>query len=155
MSERISADALSRETGVSSSTIRKLVKSGLFSYGADGKLAREEALKHIKLKRPDIRRRQAGDGAGRESYESARARRESASADIRELELAERRGELVRLADVESALGARVISARSVLLAAVERLAPRLAATSDQREVHRLLSAEVVAALEQISTPGG
>jgi hypothetical protein len=41
------------------------------------------------------------DGAGRETFADARRRKESALADLRELEARQQSGELVRVADVE------------------------------------------------------
>ena len=86
------------------------------------------------------------------SYQEARRRDAVASAEIRELEVAELRGDLVRRAAVVAALGRRVASLREALLQMPARLVPQLAATTDPIEMDQLLREEVTRALEQVSS---
>ncbi len=86
------------------------------------------------------------------SYQEARRRDAVASAEIRELEVAELRGDLVRRATVVAALGRRVASLREALLQMPARLVPQLAATTDPIKMDQLLRDEVTRALEQVSS---
>lgn len=75
-------------------------------------------------------------------YQDARVQREQALADIAALDLAERRGELVRLSEWERALTDKVIVLRDALESLSDRLAPILAAEADQATVYRILRDE-------------
>ncbi len=98
------------------------------------------------------------DGAGPQLLES-RARREQALAELAELELAEKRGELVAVADVTKALVPKLLGVRDALDTLADRLAPLLAAEVDPAKVYALLKAEHRQILAQLSTesraPGG
>jgi len=83
-------------------------------------------------------------------FASARARREKALADLAELDLAQRRGELVRLADMRAIVFKLNRQARDILLAIPDRLAPR-AVGLDQAALHSLISEEVRIVCEQIA----
>lgn len=80
-------------------------------------------------------------------YWASKSRREAAEADLAELKLAEQRGELVRAADIRAALSKRLAATREALLQLPARLAPVLAAETDQARVHDLLQAELHGAL--------
>lgn len=84
---------------------------------------------------------------GEESYALAQARKERALADKHELELLERRGELVerKASDRQAFETARIV--RDGLMAIPDRLASLLAAESDVRKVHGILSDEIRKAL--------
>lgn len=84
-------------------------------------------------------------------YWTNRARRERAEADLAELKLAEQMGQLVRAADVRSSLSKRLAATREALLQIPARLAPVLAAESDQGRVHDLIQHELHAALQQVT----
>lgn len=86
----------------------------------------------------------AADG---DAYWQVKARRERAEADIAELKLAELRGELVRAAHVRAAQARMLAGLRDSLLQLPARLAPVLAAESDQLRCHDALQAELHAVL--------
>ncbi len=85
---------------------------------------------------------------------SARADREKLQAELARLELARKRGELVSVAEVERHLSVRAISMRESLDAIADRLSTVLAAETDPGAVHRIIRAELHAALEQLTEPG-
>lgn len=64
-----------------------------------------------------------------------------------EMELAEKRGELVRLADVEFAYAMKLAATRDALEGLPDRLAAQLAAIGDAAEVHEKLTEEIRLAL--------
>ena len=83
-------------------------------------------------------------------YNEAKTLREIAEARLAELKLAEQRGELVRVAEVESSLAAKVAALREGFLQMPARLAPIMAAESDQARCHDILQAELRQALSQL-----
>jgi hypothetical protein len=83
-------------------------------------------------------------------FASARARREKALADLAELELARKRGEVLNAADAAARIFALNRRARDILLAMPDRLAPRVVGL-DQSALHSLISEEVRIVCEQIA----
>ena len=92
-----------------------------------------------------------GGGDGSHLHES-RARREAALAELAELELAEKRGDLVAVADVEKALVSKVLGVRDSLDTLADRLSPLLAAETDPATVYSMLRSEIRQVLAQLST---
>ncbi len=85
--------------------------------------------------------------AGGGSYHDWRTRREAAEAQAAEMRLREQAGELVRADDVRHAHARRLAALRDALLQIPARLAPVLAAETDQRAVHDALQAELYAVM--------
>jgi phage terminase Nu1 subunit (DNA packaging protein) len=85
------------------------------------------------------------------SYGSARARKETALAGLRELQLKERTGELVRKEAVEKVAFATGRRLRDGFLNLPNRLAGILAAERDQHMIHTLLTKEIEQILEALS----
>jgi phage terminase Nu1 subunit (DNA packaging protein) len=86
-----------------------------------------------------------------ESHDAARTRREIAEANLAELKLAEQRGELVRAAAVRAALSKRAAALRESFLQLPARVVPLLAADPVPSSMDRILRAEIVAALAQLT----
>lgn len=86
-----------------------------------------------------------------DDYFAARARRESAEAELSELKLQEMLGQLVR-ADAVRAEAARLAAAlRESLLQLPARLTPVLAAETDPAKLHDLLDTELRQVLAQLT----
>jgi hypothetical protein len=81
----------------------------------------------------------------------SRARREHYQAEKARLEALQGRGELVPAADVRAEAFACARGVRDALLGLADRLAPMLAATTDARECHRLLTEEHRVALRGLA----
>ena len=81
----------------------------------------------------------------REKSETERIRRR-----LLALELAEKEGELVKVADVERAYAAKLVAAREVLENLPDRLAAQLAALADPTKIHVLLADEVRLAISRL-----
>lgn len=81
----------------------------------------------------------AGDG----SFLEAKTRSEQARAELFELELAQKRGELVVADEIRRATFEKARIARDALLALAPRLAPQVAAEPDVAKCHDLIMAEV------------
>ena len=86
-----------------------------------------------------------------DGYWKSRARRELAEAELAELKLAEQRGVLVRIADIRAALSGKAASLRDGFLQLPARLAPTLAAETNQARCHDILQAELRQVLEQFT----
>ncbi len=84
-------------------------------------------------------------------YTRDRARREKADADLREMELMQRRGELVRADAVREGLASRLGQVREAILQLPARLAPQLVVDTDQARVQMLLDAELRAVLIKLT----
>lgn len=80
----------------------------------------------------------------------AKAKTELLRQQMLEIDLAERLGELVRMADVERAYAARLVAAREALDALPDRLAAKLAATDDAARVHAMLAEEIRLAMAHL-----
>lgn len=88
---------------------------------------------------------------GEDNYFAARARRETAEAELSELKLQETLGQLVR-ADTVRAETARLAAAlRESLLQLPARLTPILAAETDPAKLHDLLERELHQVLAQLT----
>lgn len=77
---------------------------------------------------------------GCENRASAQARKESAAADLMEIELAQKRGNLIPREDVDAALKHFAAAARARLDVLADQLAPVVAPVTDMDEIHALLS---------------
>lgn len=82
---------------------------------------------------------------------AARTLREESDASAAALKLAELRGELVRVAAVESALARHCVTAKEIALGAAARLAPILAGESDPAKAHALLDGEMRRLLHELA----
>ena len=90
------------------------------------------------------------EGGRRGDYFVTKERREAAEADLAELELKERRGELVKKADVEREAFAVQRALRDRLTGIPDRIAPMLAAETDVAKCHEIVASEIRAALREI-----
>ena len=82
----------------------------------------------------------------------ARRRKETALAELRELDVRVRRGTLVERAAVEKRVFANIRASRDLLQNIPDRLAGVLAAETDQARIHALLTQEIRQALEALSS---
>ena len=91
---------------------------------------------------------------GDEDYWQSRSRREAAEASIAELKRDELTGELIRTEVVRAGMASILAATRDRLMQLPVRLAPVLAAESDQAKVHDLVREEIHAALSQLANAG-
>jgi hypothetical protein len=82
----------------------------------------------------------APDGALGERRADAQARKESALADMAEMDVKQKRGELIPKVDVDMALRSFGASVRAKLDVMPDQLAPILVAVADLDEIHALLA---------------
>lgn len=87
----------------------------------------------------------------RGAFHQARARRETAQAEMSEMELAQRRGELLDRADVRSACAAAVTEFRTRLESLSTTLGPQLAPVADEARCIALLAEHHEQLLEELA----
>jgi len=87
-----------------------------------------------------------------ESYEDALARKTRAEADLKELQLAERRGAVASIEDVEKAVSAANIATRTQIEALPSKLATQLVGVEDRNTVQRVLQREMTQLLTNLAT---
>lgn len=99
--------------------------------------------------RPDARLPAPAPG-DREGYFATKERRERAEAELAELELRERRRELVRAADVERETFVTHRALRDRFIGVPDRIAPIVAAETDVAKCHEIIASEIRAALREV-----
>lgn len=164
MATLISQAEYARRRGVSRSAVTKAAKAGRITL-IDGRVDPEVAdIQWARKTDPHQALRGSGGRVPRapltvpgaapadDGFSDARARRESALAELAELDLAERRGELVRTDDVQRALVGKVMGLRDSLDTLADRLSPLLAAESDPARIYALLREEVRQALHALAS---
>jgi hypothetical protein len=90
-------------------------------------------------------------GADDARFMQEKARRERTLADLAELELAEKRGELVRRSDVERSLAGRLVAVRERAISMPDRLTARIRGAESDAEAHKLFRDEVLQMLEDLT----
>ena len=84
-------------------------------------------------------------------FNEARARKETALADLRELELATKRKELVAASEVDAEWRSLLGAVRSGMLAVPSRVAPELVTLTDERQIEDAIQAAIHEAMEAIA----
>lgn len=164
-----------KHRGCSEAAVSKAIKAGRISLLAGGKI--DAAVADMQWARNSRVRAgsgrpagpQGGGGAcllpgpvagegdapeakpGGDDYWSSRSRREAAEAELAEIELAEKTGEVIAVKAVEAVWAQALRTFREHLLQLRARLAPVLAAETDAFAVDQLLDAEMSAALNHLA----
>ena len=175
MEQLITQATYARLAGVAKSTITRQVQRGIIPTHGPNHLVNAEQANAARRKNLDPgrgRRHRATDlkdpgqdTSGTSSTEhgghkqrldagdflQARTRREQAVAKLRELELREKRGELVQLKDVTRAWTGLVAAVRSRLLMMPANLATYVAAESNPAKCEDIMRSELYEALTELS----
>lgn len=155
-SRSITKSAFAREVGVTPQAIDKLLKLGVITQRADGKLDHAAVLKqweeHRARRAPNMSDPGQGQGDKGESWAEAKRRKEVFSANIVELEYRQRAKELVAVADVQKLLYNATRRVRERLETMPARMAPVVCSSErPQDECHRALEAEVNHVLDELA----
>lgn len=169
---------LARRLGVSRQAVSDLVRRGILTPDANGRIdeaaARAAILSSVHPTSKTVQAAQASapapiapvaaapapavapaaapqPEAAATNYHVAKTMREAAEAHIARLKLAEMRGELIRTDAVRAVMSNIFATTREAVLQMPARLAPLLAAESDPAVVQNLLHAELHAALESLA----
>ena len=167
---------LARRLGVSRQAVSDLVRRGILTPDANGRIdeaaARAAILSSVHPTSKTVQAAQASapapiapvaaapavapaaapqPEAAATNYHVAKTMREAAEAHIARLKLAEMRGELIRTDAVRAVMSNIFATTREAVLQMPARLAPLLAAESAPAAVQNLLHAELHAALESLA----
>jgi hypothetical protein len=165
-----SGSDLARELGITRQAVSKAEKAGRISRAANGDFDLDAARIQYRLHTdPEQQLRslqqERSTPAGvavleRPSYEfegdakalvAAKARREQAEAQIAELELAEKRGEIIANADHKRVVFALCRSICDALMPLADRITPLVAAESEPAKVHAVITAEIRQVLRMLA----
>ena len=155
----LSQAAIGRAMDLSPAAITKLKQQGMPVDSVEAALAWRMARQNVAARKPlpaavqhMAPPRPPVAPANDESHDQARTRREIAEANLAELKLAELQGDLVRAGAVRTAIAKRAAALREALLQMPSRLVPILAADPDPGRMDQAMRAEIVAALQHISS---
>jgi phage terminase Nu1 subunit (DNA packaging protein) len=85
-----------------------------------------------------------------QTLDEARRRKTQAEAELAEIELAEKRGQVVQIGEAAKLVAEEYTAVRSRLLAIPNKLAPQIAVESDRAACHALLSGVINEALNEL-----
>ena len=163
MAELVSQRKAAAALDMALSTLQHHIKRGnvsLIDGKVDVEVARIQLRKAIDQDQSERGRQNTGsvapprdDPDAREDSPlwQAKTRTETLREQLLQLELAERRAELVKVADIEAAYAAKLTGGREAFRTIADRLAPILAAESDAIKVHTMLMREIDNALRILS----
>ena len=136
---------LARKAGINQATASKKLNAGKTPAQI---LEEAESWKAKQANRKTKTEVAPGDG---ESYFEAQRRKEIALADLRELELSLKNGDLVPVAEVNAWVAGMIVEARNILLRIAPDLQDQLSLVSDPAEINKLISGKVDSALDALS----
>lgn len=151
-----------RHRGVSEAAVSKALAAGRVTLtdgkidpvAADAQWARNSRVRaNAKPPAAQVANSDVGDpeAPGADNYWTARSRREQAEAELAEIDLAERTGQVIQVKAVEAVWAQALGATREHLLQVRARLAPLLAAESDVFKIEQLLDAEHAQALQHLA----
>jgi hypothetical protein len=148
---------IAQESGYSRGVVHRKLAQGrtareIIEAGKERQKRQTDTIARTEAAKGSSRKRESQDPTRGESYASAQARKESALADLREMEAARERGELLPRDEVAQAWGEMISSARSTLLQLGAKLAPRITAGMSLAEREFAIDAEVRTCLTALST---
>jgi phage terminase Nu1 subunit (DNA packaging protein) len=156
--EWISKAECSRRLGVSARMISKYIERGMPAEG--GRVPWPKAQKwaaanvapeksgNFASRHPDTRPAETGVD---ETLSEAQRRKESALADLREMEAAEKRGQMVALTDVEAVWDRLTTSCRARLLSIPTKTAAAARTAATNEAARRLIEGAISEALDELS----
>lgn len=149
---RVGAEPLGTLLGVTGRYLRELAQAGRVPQDPDGKFPVVAAVRaYIATIRPSKGGTARGGSEAGGTLDSARMQVALRDAELKQIEIDKRRGDLIPAADLELALAVAINDCRTRLLALPKALAAALAAMTDEREVRDRIAAEMHGALEGLS----
>ena len=118
---------------------------------ADAQWARNTRVRVRREETPTVATSETPQSDATGSYDQSRRRRELAEAKIAEMRQEEMQGALIRFDVVKNHLAKKISMMRDAFLQIPLRLAPVLAAETDQAKIHTLLETEIVRAMALVS----
>jgi terminase small subunit / prophage DNA-packing protein len=153
---KISGEVATRERmagifGCSVTTVDRYLRAGM----PGEKLGKEHQINTAAAIRWLIERSSGASSDGESSQADARRRLTAAAAELKELQLAEKRGQMVAIEDVTPILAEELANVRSRLMAMPGRLAQSLVGMPDPAAIERTIMEEVTGALSEITAGTG
>lgn len=145
----MSKTAFAAHLSVGKSYISALGKSGRLVLTADGLVDVAASIERIQQTSGAPER--AAAPLVPEKFGDIRDRLEKAKAEMAEIDLAERKGELVQAADVRAIVMGAATTLRGRLESWPDQIAPQLAAISEEGQVRSLLAGEIEQVLSELS----
>lgn len=139
------------------STLREVAaKAGVSHVLVDRKLKQGKSEAQI-IEEANVRRQKQAEKPAKvtdktESFAEAQARKETALANLRELELAEKRAELISAADVKTAWAAHIAGCKNKLISMADELMDKIAVESSAVKCRQMILDRVRTALAELST---
>lgn len=124
------------------STVIKYINEGLLRRYSGGKVDEDEIRDFVKNRTIS---KDAPD------YYVERARHEQFKADLAQLELKKKSGELIPVDEVAADWGQMITACKTKLLALPSKISPRLPGCDDVREMEQVIKAEILEALDELS----
>jgi hypothetical protein len=153
----VSIRQYAKHRGVSHTAVEKAVKQGRIQL-TEGKVDVEVADRDWRRNSSPVNAPKAvgrtdgtGDGSSGPTYAQSRAVRELYLARLAKIDFQERSAKLVSRDEVTVAAFTKARTVRDNLLNIPDRLAAMLAAETDPNAVHRILTAEIRKALDELS----
>jgi hypothetical protein len=170
MSDRIGIGELAKRLGISRQRVNDLAREGKLTREPDGRWDPDRAMDELSKTLDSRHRRRAKvqqrgvrqdsraseseglplTGSAHEIFNRARAAKEVAIAKERQLDLRHRQGELLEASEVELAWTRKLTAFKERLLAIPDRLAQKLAAIAEDREIRAILDGEIRMALKAL-----
>jgi hypothetical protein len=133
---------LAEEAQVAIQTVSRKLKQGKTP---------EQIISEAEAWRAKLKATEYKAASGEETYSAAQCRKERAIADLRELELSIKRGDLVNIGEMNAWVSGMILRAREILTRIGPELRDRLAKETDPNHIQELIDAEVARALVQLS----
>lgn len=147
----MSISEYARHRAVRHHAVQRAIKDGRITTTADGKIDPVEADAQWDKNTNARKSRAKVAKTKRDALTIAQTRRELASAEIREMELARLRGDLISASEVRASTFNLARTTRDRLLGIPDRIAALLASESNPAKCHEILTGEIRAAIEAIA----
>lgn len=147
-----------RHRGVDPRAVSQAIKDGRIKRGSNGKIDFEKAdaaWEENSAPRIDDAIKRGGPSevpVTVNAYAKARAMREAYAAQLAKLEFEERAGKLIEAEKVRNAWAQVCVAIRSAVNGMPQKLAPKVFAARDLREVNEIIESECRDLLRQLST---
>ena len=152
--KKVNMATLAEIMGVTPKTINQWVNQGMPQEGMDGRSRKFDTAEclvwRVQKEADDIRASIEGVIPEHMEYKEAQRRKEAANAQLAELELAEKRGQVAQILDIMTNVCEALSGVRAKLVSMSSRLAGPLT-YQEEKEVRKIIDAEVREVLEGLS----
>ena len=139
VSKRLTERELAAKVGISPALVNRKRQQGKSDEQIAEEAAKKAPTKPVARSVPD------------ETYAEAQARKETALADLRELEREEKRGNLISASDVKTAWAAHIAAVKNKLMQMPDELSDKLAAEASPVKCRQLVLEKVRGALTELT----